>query len=176
TGSRRARLLERAQFRLAVACPEAAAEDCRQLLRYLEKELDPGAPEIAVAQSILARACLDLHDWTQAEALAKEAAGILKEWGHSEAAGCLLTQIVAQWQISQEWSFNDAYEALRLIRESPLLGVSATVKELEAEASRLERFDLGQEAKSFRRAAQAQQRLIGLDYLVAPVASARAAV
>jgi tetratricopeptide (TPR) repeat protein len=134
-GPRRRLLAERVELHLAAARHREAVADGRALLRLWQCEPDPPATEIAVAEGLLARACLETADSAAAEALARHAADVLAPWGHPDAAGCRITLALA----SRERSRTVFDEALRSIEADPLLSPAEKTRRLDAERARIDR-------------------------------------
>jgi tetratricopeptide (TPR) repeat protein len=134
-GPRHRLLAERVELHLAAARSREAVADGRTLLSLWQSEPDPPAPEIAVAEGLLARACLETGDSAEAEALARHAVDVLAPWGHPDAAGCRITLALA----SREPSRTVFDEALRSLASDPLLGPAEKTRRLEAERARIDR-------------------------------------
>ncbi len=115
---------------------QEAAADARAPLALWQSEPKTPRTEIAVAEGLLARACLEAGHPAEAEPLARHAAGVLAPWGHPDAAGCRITQALA----TRERSRAVFDEALRLIVSAPLLGAAEKARRLEAERARIDRF------------------------------------
>jgi tetratricopeptide (TPR) repeat protein len=132
---RRFLLAERAELHLASARYGEAVADGRALLALWQSEPDPPAPEMAVAEGLLARACLEAGDPAEAEALARRAAEVLTPWGHPDAASCRITLALASRERSRA-VFDDA---LRSLESDPLLSPAEKTRRLEAERARIGR-------------------------------------
>jgi len=135
-GARRSLLAERAGIHLAAGRHGDAVADARALVALWHSEPQPPAPEIAAAEGLLARACLEAGNPAEAEPLARQAATVLAAWGHPDAAACLITLALATRQ--RHRAVFD--EALRLIESHPLLSAAEKARRLEAERARLDRF------------------------------------
>jgi tetratricopeptide (TPR) repeat protein len=134
-GPRRRLLAERVELHLAAGRYREAVADGRALLSLWQSEADPPAPEIAAAEGLLARACLETGDSAEAEALARHAADVLAPWGHPDAASCRITLALA----SRERSRTVFDEALRSIEADPLLSPVEKTRRLDAERARIDR-------------------------------------
>jgi tetratricopeptide (TPR) repeat protein len=134
-GSRCALLAERTELHLAAASYREAVADGRALLDLWQSHPDPPVPEIAVAQGLLARACLEAGDCAEAEVLARIAAGSLAACGHPDAASCRITLALA----SRERSQGVFLEALSAIQSDPLLCPAEKTRRLETERARIDR-------------------------------------
>jgi tetratricopeptide (TPR) repeat protein len=134
-GPRRCLLAERAELHLSAGRHGDAVADCRALLALWQSEPDPPAPEVARAEGLLARACLESGDPAEAETLARHAVDVLTPWGHPDAASCRITLALATRERSRA-VFDDA---LRLIENDPLLSPAEKNRRLEAERARIER-------------------------------------
>ena len=101
-----------------------------------QAEPQPPAPEIAAAEGLLARACLEAGDPAEAESLARRAAEVLASWGHPGAAGCRVTLALATRE--RERAVYD--EALAAIESAPFLTAAEKTRLLEGERARIDRF------------------------------------
>jgi tetratricopeptide (TPR) repeat protein len=131
----RSLLGERAELHLAAGHPQEAAADGRALLALWQPEPSAEA-EIAAAEGLLARACLEAGNPAEAEPLARHAADVLAPWGHPDAASCCITLALATRDRSRG-VFDDA---LHLIESAPLLSAAEKTRRLEAERARVDRF------------------------------------
>jgi tetratricopeptide (TPR) repeat protein len=113
-------LSERVRQNLAIA-------DCERLL-----ELWHGEPvESALAESLLAEACLESGDHLRAGELAHKAAEVLGPWQHYEMAACLVTIAIAE-QVPEH-----AEKARQLIEADCLLFPAQKKRLLHTQAARL---------------------------------------
>ena len=131
----RSLLGERAELHLAAGHPQEAAADGRALLALWQPEPSAEA-EIAAAEGLLARACLEAGNPAEAEPLARHAADVLAPWGHPDAASCCITLALA----TRERSRGVFDDALHLIESAPLLSAAEKTRRLEAERARVDRF------------------------------------
>lgn len=134
-GPLRCLLAERAELHLAAGQPGEASVDCRRLLALWQAEPGPPAAEVAMAEGLLARACLEAGDASESEALARHAAEVLTQWGHPDAATCRITLALA----TREPSVAVFEDALRLIRSDSLLSPAEKTRRLEFENGRIGR-------------------------------------
>lgn len=139
TSSRRCLLAERARLQLAARRTDEAVADSRELLALWQTAPNDPVTETAVAEAVLAEACLESGDYAQAETLARKATDVLGPWQHFETAGCVVTLALAQWRANSEWTPACVDEARRLIQADPLLSAAAKTRILETQAARTER-------------------------------------
>ncbi len=141
---------ERAAIHMAGGRPQEAAADARALAALWQQQTEPAtadgngplascqpqppaAIEIAAAEALLARACLESGNLAEAEPLARQAAAVLAEWGHPGAGACRITLALA----TRERSPGAFEEAFRLIESAPLLSPAEKARRLEAERARI---------------------------------------
>ena len=149
--ARRGLLAERAQLRSLAGFSEAAVSDSRELLTLWRSEPTASA-EVAAAQGLLARVCLESGDHVRAEVLAQQVVEILEAWQHPEAQRCVMTLALARWQAKREWISGLVEKFIQNIESDPLLRAAEKAWLFEAEAGRLERFGRAEEAQMFRHA------------------------
>ena len=138
--SRRCLLAERARLHMPSGRAQEAVADARALLALWQVEPNDPVTEVAVAESLLAEACLAAEEYGQAETLARKALDVLSPWKHSESAACLVTLALARWHAYGAWMPRCMDEARILIEADPLLSPAAKKRVLETQAARLERY------------------------------------
>jgi tetratricopeptide (TPR) repeat protein len=131
----RSLLGERAELYLAAGHPLEAVADARALLALWQPEA-AAEGEIAAAEALLARACLEAGNPAEAEPLARHAVSVLVPWGHPDAASCCITLALA----TRERSRGVFADALHLLESTPLLSAAERTRRLEAERARIDHF------------------------------------
>lgn len=142
--SRRTVLMEKVRLLLLDRADEAIS-NCRELLSLWQSEPSAEA-EIAVTEGVLAEALLESGDYPQAEAMARQAADVLRPWQHCEAASCLITLAIAQWHNTGGSTRPLVDEALRVIESDPLLSLAAKSRLRERQGARLARHAFPEES------------------------------
>jgi tetratricopeptide (TPR) repeat protein len=127
---------ERARLHLAAAEPLPAIVDCERLLLLWHGE----PVESALAESLLAEACLEGGDHLRAGELAHKAAEVLGPWQHYEMAACLVTIALAQWLGEGQRIPEHVERARQLIEADCLLLPGEKKWLLDAQAARLARY------------------------------------
>jgi tetratricopeptide (TPR) repeat protein/Zn-dependent protease len=133
--TRRSLLAERARLCLATERPADAITESGWLLLLWQAE----PVETALAQSLLAEACLDSGDHQRASEFAHQAAEVLGPWGHYEMASCLVTTALAQWRSDGVWLADYVERARQLIESDSILNPVAKKRLLEEQEARLRR-------------------------------------
>jgi tetratricopeptide (TPR) repeat protein len=131
----RSLVAERGELLLASGHARPAMDEFRRLVELWEAEPGPPAPEIAAAEGLLARACLEAGETAQAETLARRAADVLGPWGHPDAASCWITAALA----GRERSRAVFADAVAWIERHPLLGAAEKARRMAFEKARIAR-------------------------------------
>jgi len=93
----RALLREQVELKLVTDRFEEAVHDCDRLVSLWGSEPN-ASTEVASAESLYARACLEVGDYDQAELVANHALNSLIQWQHPDALRCQVTLALANWQ------------------------------------------------------------------------------
>ena len=143
---RRRRLLnERTRIHLEAGRATEAVADARALLALWRAEPEPPALETALAETLLACACLDAGQKEEAESLSRSAVEVLRTWPHPDAAACVITLALAG-----EWAPACIDEARRLVESDPLLTPDGVALRLDGLARYLERHGRADAAQAMR--------------------------
>ncbi len=142
---RRHLLNERAHIHMEASRAAEAVADARALLALWRAEPDPPALETALAESLLAWACLAAGETKEAEALAQSAGEVLRAWPHPDAAACVITLALAR-----EWAPACIDEARRVVESDPLLTPREKALCLDKLARYLERHGRAEAAQAMR--------------------------
>ncbi len=133
--ARRALLAERGELHLAGGRIAEAVAEFERLSTLWRAQPEAPAIEIAVAESLLARALLESGDSSRAGRLARSATEALSAVDHPDAASCRITLALAGRERSR--AVFDA--ALRSLEASPLLARGEKARRLECERTRIAR-------------------------------------
>jgi tetratricopeptide (TPR) repeat protein len=144
---------ENARLHFATGRSEDATALCQQLLK--EWRAEPGAgPELAIAESLYARVCLENNDVELSERLARSALAVLDPWGHVEAVRCRTTLFLLESKTDAVHTPSLISASIEQIANDPLLTVFEKSQLCKAEAFAIEKTGFEKESQKFLEAAQ----------------------
>jgi len=150
----RALLREQVELKLVTDRFEEAVHDCDRLVSLWRGEPN-ASTEVASAESLYARACLEVGDYDQAALVANQALNSLIQWQHPDALRCQVTLALANWQ-NRDPVATSLSEAKTQIETAKLLTPVEKGQFFEEEAKCLQKHSRFSEAEDFRRSSETQ--------------------